>query len=108
MEKLMWRMKKFLVLMAMTTTVALMGAGGQGGCDQPLPTTQQIELNLPSEIRHCPYAPKSPGAVASRRQIATYLVKLRDAWSVCHGNVQDIDRLYTAWQQKVAAANKGY
>lgn len=102
----MWRLpKKFLACIVLTMSTALMGAGGQGGCDQPLPTVQQIELNLPAELRKCPYAPASPGSGASRRQVATYLVKLRDAWSVCHGNVQDIDRLYLAWQAKVKKVN---
>lgn len=100
----MWR-KFFLVIMSLTITTVLMGAGGSGGCDQPLPTTQQIELNLPQEIRQCPYAPKSPGAGASNRQVATYLIKLRDAWSVCHGNLQDVDRLYRAWEAKVHKLN---
>lgn len=103
----MWPIpKKYLAIIVLTATTALMGAGGQGGCDQPLPTVQQIDLNLPDQIRTCPYAPKSPGTAASRRQVATYLVKLRDAWSVCHGNLQDVDRLYTAWQSKVKKINR--
>jgi len=98
--------KKFLAVMCLTIATALMGAGGQGGCDEPLPTVQQINLNLPDQIRHCPYAPKSPGAGASRKQVATYLVGLRDAWSVCHGNLADVDRLYVAWQKKVKSVNR--
>lgn len=104
----MWPIpKSILVPITLMTATALMGAGGQGGCDTPLPTTQQIELNLPQEIRTCPYAPKSPGAGASQRQVANYLIGLRNAWQVCHGNLQDVDRLYNAWQAKVAASKAG-
>lgn len=97
--------KKLIAITALTIATALMGAGGQGGCDQPLPTVQQIDLNLPDNIRHCPYAPKSPGTAASRRQVATYLIGLRNAWAVCHGNLADVDRLYTKWQNKVKQVN---
>lgn len=96
-------MKKFLaILMLAPLLMAAKGSPG-GGCDQPLPTVSQIDLNLPDEIRKCKLAPRSPGPNASRRQTATYIVKLYDAWEECNGDLREVDRLYTKWR---AATNK--
>lgn len=97
------RLKRFVSLAAATAlSASVMGMGGTGGCDTPLPSMQQITLNLPAEIRNCPNAPVSPGALATKRQIATYLIQLRSVWEVCHGNMADVNRLYEAWQACVA------
>jgi len=85
------------ILMLAPLLLAAKGSPG-GGCDQPMPTVQQIDLNLPDEIRRCKAAPKSPGANASRRATAVYIVKLYDAWSECHGDIAEIDRLYKKWK----------
>lgn len=95
-------MKKVVLAVALCAPV-LMGADGSGGCDGPLPTSEQIKLNLPEEVLNCPYAPKSPGANASREQTAIYLLQLHAAWKNCNGDVRDVNRLYRKWQAEVAA-----
>ena len=89
--------------------LALTGADSSGGCDgEYLPTVEQIDLNLPSELRTCKYAPRSPGKNATRRQTAKYIVALYDAWEDCHGNNKQIDNLYKQYKVKVEKLRRKY
>lgn len=89
--------------------LALTGADSSGGCDgEYLPTVEQIDLNIPSELRQCKYAPKSPGKNATRRQTAKYIVALYDAWEDCHGNNKQIDNLYKQYKVKVEKLRRKY
>lgn len=94
--------KALAIIMLAPLLMAAKGNPG-GGCDQPMPTVTQIDLNLPAEIRQCKMAPKSPGPKATKRQTAVYIVKLYDAWEECHGDLAEANRLYTQWQ---AASSK--
>jgi hypothetical protein len=87
-----------LAFLALAPLLMAQDAGCQ---NQPLPTVAQIELNLPAYMRTCPYAPKSPGKNATRKQTAEYIAKLYNAWEICHGNVADIDRLYKKYLAEV-------
>lgn len=88
---------------------AFSGADGSGGCDgETLPSVEQIDLNLPSELRTCKYAPRSPGQNATRRQTARYIVALYDAWKDCHGNNQQIDALYKQYRVKIEKLRAKY
>jgi hypothetical protein len=99
--------KSVLFAMAICAPL-LLGAKDTGsGCSQPLPNAQTVYLNLPKEIRSCPYAPKSPGAKATKKQTAVYIAGLYNAWSVCHGKVEDINRLYKLYQNALKDANHG-
>lgn len=76
------------------------------GCTEAdLPTVAQINLHLPKEIRTCPHAPKSPGAKASKKVVAKYLLELYNAWEQCHGNLKTVDKLYGKWKKTVIATN---
>jgi hypothetical protein len=90
--------KKFLAILILAPLLMAAKGSPGGGCDQPLPTVSQIDLNLPDEIRKCKLAPKSPGPNASRRQTATYIVGLYDAWEECHGDLAEVNRLYGKWK----------
>lgn len=92
----------YLRAAALVCLAPLLMAQDAGCSNQPLPTVAQIELNLPAYMRTCPYAPKSPGRKATRAQTAEYIAKLYNAWEVCHGNVEDIDRLYKKYLAEVA------
>lgn len=92
----------YLRATALACLAPLLMAQDAGCSNQPLPTVAQIELNLPAYMRTCPYAPKSPGRKATRAQTAEYIAKLYNAWEVCHGNVEDIDRLYKKYLAEVA------
>lgn len=92
---------KPVVFVALLTPL-IMGQQATGGCSQaPLPTVEQIDLNLPDEIRNCKSAPRSPGPKATRRQTAAYIVKLYDAWEECHGDLKEVDKLYSKWKIEV-------
>ena len=89
--------------------LALTGADSSGGSDgEYLPTVEQIDLNIPAELRTCKYAPLSPGKNATRRQTAKYIVALYDAWEDCHGNNKQIDALYREYRIKVEKLRKKY
>ena len=77
-------------------------------CSQDnFPTADQVYLNLPEEIRNCPYAPKSPGKKATKKQTAVYIAGLYDAWEQCHGDVQVVNKLYKQYAKEVVKANGG-
>lgn len=97
-------MKKIVApIFVAVMTVGLMGQAGPAGCNDPdyLPSIEQIDFYLPSELRTCKYAPPSPGANATRRQTARYIVKLYDAYKDCKGNNQKIDALYEQYRGKI-------
>lgn len=75
---------------------------GNTGCDDNgVPSTAQIEYYVPSELRSCPYAPRSPGRKASSRQRAAYISGLHHAWKRCHGNLEQRDALYAKYKSRI-------
>lgn len=94
-------MKILKILSVACLTPFLMA--NQGGCDGNVPTVEQIELNLPTSIRNCKHAPKSPGRASTGKQRARYIVKLYDSWEECHGDLQTVNVLYKKWRGKVEA-----
>lgn len=95
------------VILAVLVAPFVMAADGDSGCSQPVPTNRQIELNIPDSILNCPTAPKNPGASATKRQTAEYLVKLYAAWEGCGGNLNTAKRIYRKWQAEVARSKRG-
>lgn len=97
------------MIISLVALLALTGADGSGGCDgEYLPTVEQIDLNIPQELRQCKYAPPSPGKNASRRATARYIVKLYDAWAECYGDNKQIDALYKQYKVKVEKLRAKY
>lgn len=104
-------MKKFVApLVVAMMTIGLMGQSGPAGCNDPdyLPSVEQIDLYIPSELRNCKYAPPSPGAGATRRQTARYIIKLYDAYKDCKGNNQKINALYEQYRYKIDKLRSKY
>lgn len=83
----------FLTILAVPLLMA-----NQGGCGGGFPTAQQVEFHLPQNIRTCKYAPKSPGAGASKKRVARYIIKLRRSWKHCHGNLAAVNGLYNQYR----------
>lgn len=100
-------MRKNLSLLLVVLVPFVMGAQDTGGCTNgPLPTVAQIELELPSNIRTCSKAPRSPGKNASKAQTAEYLVGLYAAWEDCGGKLSDVNRIYAKYRSQVDALKK--
>jgi len=88
-----------LLAMGMAATFAI---AQTAGCNQQgLPTVEQINFYLPSEVRNCPYAPPSPGKNATKKQTARYIIKLYSAWKQCHSDVQTVNKLYVQYKDTV-------
>lgn len=82
--------------------------GQYAGCDDnSIPTVEQIEFYIPSNMRNCPYAPKSPGRGASKAQRAAYIQGLYYAWKRCYDDNKAIDRLYSQYRVKLREAARG-
>lgn len=81
-------LKKILTLALVVASTSLLGAADDGmGCDEgALPTAQQIELSLPSELTNCPGLPVSPGINATKQQTAVYITKLYNVAQSCSRN----------------------
>lgn len=83
-------------------TVLFIAAQAVGSCSQQdFPTAEQINFRLPSSIANCPYAPKSPGRGASKKQVARYIVRLYNAWEICHGNLNTVRGLHVKYKARV-------
>lgn len=81
--------------------------GNQGGCDESaLPTVRQVELDIPSNILTCKAWPASPGAKASSRVTAAWIVKAYDAYLSCGGNLAEARALYGKYKAEVKRINK--
>lgn len=99
-------MKLFSTPLAAVSAMFLAVSTQVPGCTpQDLPTVAQINLHLPKSIRTCPYAPKSPGSKATKKQVAKYLLELYNAWEECHGDLKTVNKLYGKWKKKVIASN---
>lgn len=77
------------------------------GAASTLPSSSQISLNIPSNVRKCAALPKSPGAGASNRQTARYIVSLYSVAKRCGANMKVVDRLYVPYRAKVEKIAKG-
>lgn len=78
------------------------------GCDpESVPSMNQIEYHVPSSIRTCPHAPKSPGKKASKKKRAKYIAGLYYAWEKCHGNLKKRDYLYKKYRDQLNTYNAG-
>lgn len=93
-----------VVVVAVTPIMVL--AQNAGCSTKNVPTVEQINLNLPSKIRKCKYAPKSPGKGASKKARARYIIKLYNAWEDCSGKLSTVNKLYRKWQRQVRKANR--
>lgn len=88
--------KQFIVLLA----PCLMAAGGDGCSPTGTPTNQQVDLYLPDSILSCAKKPRSPGANATNRENAEYIVKLYAVAEDCGGNLDTIRPIYKKWKAK--------
>ena len=96
--------RSFALAITVIAPLCLFGARNSGcATTSDLPTARQVDANVPSSIRRCPAWPRSPGARASRRQTAEYLVRAQAAYQACGGNMQAVDRIL---RQREAAVNR--
>lgn len=91
------QINKFLIASVIVGSTLFVAACDENG----VPSTAQIEYYVPSELRSCPYAPRSPGRKASNRQRAAYISGLYHAWKRCHGNLSQRDALYTKYKSRI-------
>lgn len=101
-------LKRSLTLAVVACSTMLLGQAADGmGCDSgALPTAQQIELNIPSELTNCPGLPVSPGATATKQQTAVYITQLYNVAVSCSRNNKAVGAMlkrYNAQAQKLIA-----
>lgn len=101
-----WAQRVVAVVILAACIFAAVMLGGCGAAST-LPSASQISLNLPSNVRNCPVLPKSPGATATSRQTAVYIVRLHSVAKRCGANMKVVDRLYTPYRAKVEKIAKG-
>ncbi len=100
-------MKRLIAISAaILLSTLVMGAGGSGGCDDDIPSIQTVELNVPDSLRHCPNAPVSPGASATKAQTSRYIIALYYAWKTCKGNNEQFDALYVKYRARLESYAK--
>ena len=97
-------MKRWTTLLVICSIPFLMG--NEGGCEERFLSAEQVELRLPASFRKCNSAPKSPGAGATRRETARYILALFDAHKECHGDVEAINALYGKYRLALEKAAK--
>lgn len=63
------------------------------GCNETLPKVQVSVPNIPSELRKCVDAPRTPSGNITQRDVATYTVKLGGAYVDCKKKLSEVDNL---------------
>lgn len=94
-------MTRTLALLTLMCSIAL------SGCQNGVPSVEQINLYIPATMLHCPNLPRSPGRKASAKRRAQYIVALYHTANRCKANVDSIRPLYERYRERIERVANG-